>query len=60
MVSVDSAVDYSEHELQVKRLMKEVHNLLLKNDWKAAASMIDMTVVELRLMRTAVKSQIKQ
>jgi hypothetical protein len=60
MVSVDSAVDYSEHELQVKRLMKEVHNLLLKSDWKAAASMIDMTVVELRLMRTAVKSQIKQ
>lgn len=60
MVNVDSAVDHAAHELQVKRLLKETHNLLLKGDWKAAASTIDMTIVELRLMRTAVKSQIKQ
>lgn len=60
MVNVDRAVDYAAHELQVKHLLKEVHNLLLKGDWKDAASTIDMTIVELRLMRTAVKSQIKQ
>jgi hypothetical protein len=59
MVSVDKAVDYAAYELQVKHLLKEVHNLLLKGDWKGAASTIDMTIVELRLMRTAVKSQIK-
>lgn len=60
MVSVDKAVDYAAHELHVKRLLKETHNLLLKGDWKDAASTIDLAIVELRLMRTAVKSQIKQ
>lgn len=60
MVNVDNAVDYAVHELQVKRLLRDTHNLLLKGAWKDAASTIDLAVVELRLMRTAVKSQIKQ
>lgn len=60
MVNVDKAVDYAAHELQAKHLLKQAHDLLLKGEWEAAASTIDVTIVELRLMRTAVKSHIKR
>ena len=59
-MKVDTSVDYAAHELQVKWLMKQVHQLLLERDFVAAASTIDATIVELRLMRTAVKSHIKE
>ena len=49
-------VDYAPHYLEAKKKLTEVHELLLKNKFKEAAGLIDEIVVELRLMRTAVRS----
>jgi hypothetical protein len=60
MVKLDNTIDYAAHELRVKELLRETRDLLLDKDFVAAASTIDLTIVELRLMRTAVKSHIKE
>ena len=49
-------VDYAPHYLETKKKLQEAHELLLKNKFKEAATTIDQIIVELRLMRTAVKS----
>lgn len=59
-MKVDQSIDYAAHELKVKALMKEIHLSLLAHDYVAAASTIDSAIVELRLMRTAVKSHVKE
>ena len=59
-MKVDNALDYAAHELQVKKLLKEAHVYLLDKEFVAAASTIDAAIVELRLMRTAVKSHIRE
>jgi hypothetical protein len=53
---MSNKVDYAPHYLEAKKKLTEAHELLLKNKFKEAASLIDEIVVELRLMRTAVKS----
>lgn len=60
MVRVDSSLDYAGHELEAKRLMKEAHKLLLRNEVVEAVKSLDLALVELRLMRTAVISHIKE
>jgi len=60
MVKLDNTLDHATHELQVKWLMRQVHQLLLEREFVAAAATIDATIVELRLMRNAVKSHIKE
>lgn len=57
---IDTALNYTAHELKVKELLKEIHIQLLENDHVAAASTIEQAIVELRLMRAAVKSHIKE
>ena len=41
-------------------IIKEIHMHLLGSDYVAAASTIEQAIVELRLMRAAVKSHIKE
>ena len=60
MAKLDNTVDYATHELQTKKFLKEIHQHLLNHEFVAAASTIDLAIVELRLMRTAVRSQIKE
>ena len=57
-MKIDTALNYTAHEL--KELLKEIHIHLLENDHVAAASTIEQAIVELRLMRAAVKSHIKE
>ena len=59
-MKIDNSLDYAAHELKIKRLMKELHEYLLRNDFVSAASTIDHAIVELRLMRAAVKNRIKE
>lgn len=59
-VKLDNTLDYATHELKAKRLLKEIHVHLLENNFVAASSTIDLAIVELRLMRTAVKSHLKE
>ena len=60
MVKITGLLDYSIHELEVKRLLKEVHDLLLKKEFATAAAQADKAVVELRLLRTAIKSHVNE
>jgi hypothetical protein len=60
MMKLDTSVDYAAYELSVKKLLKEIHVHLLEKDLVAAASTIDQAIVELRLMRGAVKSHMQE
>lgn len=59
-MKIDTSLNYTTYELKVKELLKEIHEHLLRNDHVSAASTIDQAIVELRLMRAAVKSHIKE
>ncbi len=59
-MKIDTSLNYTAHEIKVKELLKEVHIHLLGQDFVAATSTIDQAIVELRLMRTAIKSHIKE
>jgi hypothetical protein len=59
-VRIDTSLNYTAHEIKVKDLLKEIHVLLLSKDFVAAAATIDQTIVELRLMRAAIKSHVKE
>lgn len=52
-------LDYAGHYLEAKKNMLETYNLLNKRQFTEAATLIDQTIVELRLMRQAVKTHIK-
>lgn len=52
-------LDYAPHYLEAKKKLHEAHDLLLKNKFLDAAGIIDEIVVELRLMRAAVKSHVE-
>jgi hypothetical protein len=58
-VKIDTALNYTAHELKVKELLKEVHEHLLRNNYVSAASTIEQAIVELRLMRATVKSHVE-
>ena len=52
-------IDYSPYELEAKKLLKEVSDLLKANKHKQAVEVIDDIIVELRMMKAAVNSHIK-
>lgn len=58
MVKITGLLDYSVHELEIKKLMRDIDALLKKKQFIEAASLLDEVVVEARLMRTAVKSHV--
>ena len=52
-------LDYAPHYLEAKKKLQEAHDLLLRNRFVEAAATIDEIVVELRMMRAAVKSHVE-
>jgi len=52
-------LDYAGHYLEVKKNLTKAHDLLNKKQFREAASLIDGMIVELRLMRQAVKTHMK-
>jgi len=52
-------LDYAGHYLEVKKDLTKAHDLLNKKQFREAASLIDGMIVELRLMRQAVKTHMK-
>ncbi len=55
-MKIDKAMDYAGHDIKVRQLLTEVYDLVLEKKFIDAASTIDLAIVELRLMRNAVKS----
>lgn len=52
-------VDYAPYYLEAKKKLQEAHELLLKNRFVEAASLLDEVAVEVRMMRAAVKSHVE-
>lgn len=52
-------LEYASHYLEAKKNINKAYNLLNKRQFTDAATLIDQTIVELRLMRQAVKTHIK-
>ncbi len=52
-------LDYTPYYLEAKRKLAQVHDMLNKHRYLDAATAIDEIVVELRMMRAAVKSRIE-
>jgi hypothetical protein len=52
-------LDYAPYELEAKKLLREVGELLKINKYAKAATTIDDIIVELRMMKAAVNSHIK-
>lgn len=53
-------LDYTPYYIDAKRKLDQVHIMLNKHRYLDAANLIDEIVVELRMMRAAVKSRIEQ
>lgn len=53
-------LDYTPYYIEAKRKLEQVHTMLNKHRYLDAATLIDDIVVELRMMRAAVKSRIEQ
>lgn len=54
-----SPIDYAPYELEAKKLLKEISDLLRKTRHKEAVDMVDEIIVELRMMKAAINSHIK-
>lgn len=52
-------LDYSGHYIEARKNLVQIQELLNKHQFKDAAGLIDRTIVELRLMRQAVKTYVK-
>jgi hypothetical protein len=51
-------LDYACHELEAKKHLKEIVELLNKNKFGEAAGKIEFVIVELRMMKAAINSHI--
>ena len=51
--------EYAGHYLESKKNLNQIHELLNKKQFREAAALIDQTIVELRLMRQAVRTYVK-
>jgi len=52
-------LDYSSYYLEAKKKLQNAHELLNKKNFTDAATTIDEIIVELRMMRAAVKTHIE-
>ena len=53
-------LDYACHELEARKLLKEVTDNLLLNRHMQASDSVDEIIVELRMMKAAINSHIKE
>jgi hypothetical protein len=52
-------LDYSPHQLEVKRIMAEIQKLILVHQYEDATKLIDPAIAELRLMKAAINSHVR-
>lgn len=52
-------LDFAGHHIEAKKKLSEAYNLLNKREFVQAATLVDEAIVELRLMRTAIRTHIK-
>lgn len=52
--------DYTPHELEARRQLKEAHNLLLKHQYEEALEHVLNATAELRLMGAVVRGYVER
>ena len=52
-------LNFANHELEAKKHLKQVHKLVLVKKFAEAAEVVDHAIVELRMMKAALYSYIK-
>jgi hypothetical protein len=53
-------LDYACHELEAKKHLKEIAELLNKKKFGEAAGRVEFVIVELRMMKAAINSHIEE
>ena len=48
--------DYSAHQINTHKRLKQVHLLLLKNKFEESTNEIDEAIVELRMMKASINN----
>ena len=56
---MNNKIDFAPYYLDALNKLKEAHALLKKNEFEEAATKLDEAMVELRMMRIAVKSHVE-
>lgn len=56
---VVNKIDYTPYYLSVNESLKNTYDMLKKNQFIEAATTIDEMIVELRMMKAAVKSHVE-
>ncbi len=51
-------LDYAPHYLEAKRQLEETYQLILRNELSEASGQIEFAIVELRMMKAAINSNI--
>ena len=52
-------LDYSPHQLLAQKYMREIHDLLLRNEFAEAAGKVEFVIAELRLMKAAIHDHVR-
>jgi hypothetical protein len=53
-------LDYACHELEAKKYLKEITELLNKKQFAEAAGKVEFVIVEMRMMKAAINSHIPE
>jgi hypothetical protein len=53
-------LDFAPHFLEARKKINDAYILLNEKDYIPAATLVDEAIVELRLMRNAIKTHIKE
>jgi len=56
---MNNKMDFAPYYIEVDKKIKEAYQLLKVSKYEEAAVLIDEAIVELRMMRTAVKSHVE-
>jgi hypothetical protein len=52
-------LDYSPHQLQAQKYLREIHDLLLEREFVEAAGKVEFVIAELRLMKAAIHDHVR-
>lgn len=55
-LQINTLVDFAPHKLEADKLLREAHLLCVEHSYEEAVKKVDAAIVELRLMRAALKN----
>ena len=59
-MNIVNKLDFAGHEIEAKKLIKSASDFLMRKRFQEALEELDNAIIELRMMRTAVKSHVEE